>query len=133
MQCAAAGQPLWPAASSMWRAREFFESVLVPQVMLYGFLGFRPTVGGCALDPQIPSAWTELTITRIHLHDHVLDIRVTPDAIEVTDHSPDARPLVIRHAQRRNLKVRKGQASHRSMGKQVRWTAVATVAENPAF
>ena len=32
--------------------KEFFESVLVPQVMLYGFLGFRPTADGFAIDPH---------------------------------------------------------------------------------
>ena len=30
---------------------EFFESVLVPQVMLYGFLGFRPTADGFVIAP----------------------------------------------------------------------------------
>ena len=31
--------------------KEFFESILVPQVMLYGFLGFRPTADGCEISP----------------------------------------------------------------------------------
>ena len=75
--------------------KEFFESVLVPQVMLYGFLGFRPTVDGFAIDPKLPSDWPSLTITRIHLHEHVLD--VTADAagrsINVAwASSPSARP-----------------------------------------
>jgi hypothetical protein len=54
--------------------KEFFESVLVPQVMLYGFLGFRPTIDGFAIDPRLPADWPELTITRVHLHDYVLDV-----------------------------------------------------------
>ena len=85
--------------------REFFESILVPQVMLYGYLGLRPTTVGCAIEPRLPSDWKELTITRIHLHDHVLDIRVTADAIEVTDHDADALPLVIEHAAQRTLRI----------------------------
>jgi hypothetical protein len=56
---------------------EFYESVLMPQVMLYGFLGFRPTLDGFAIAPRLPRDWPELTITRIHLHDHVLDVTVT--------------------------------------------------------
>ncbi len=59
--------------------REFFESVLVPQVMLYGFLGFRPTPTGFAIAPQLPADWPELTVTRIYLHDWVLDVTATRD------------------------------------------------------
>jgi hypothetical protein len=75
--------------------REFFESILVPQVMLYGFLGFHPTAAGCTIEPRLPSGWKELSVTRIHLHDHVFDVRVTADAIDVTDHNPASRPLTI--------------------------------------
>jgi hypothetical protein len=53
---------------------EFFESVLVPQVMLYGFLGFEPTVEGCKIAPRLPAAWPELTITRVGLRDAVLSL-----------------------------------------------------------
>jgi hypothetical protein len=55
---------------------EFFESVLVPQVMLYGFMGLRPNADGFSIHPRLPSDWPELTITRIHLHDDILDITV---------------------------------------------------------
>ncbi|HEX3996929.1 MAG TPA: hypothetical protein VHX65_00075 [Pirellulales bacterium] len=73
--------------------REFFESILVPQVMLYGFLGVRPTTSGCDINPQLPHDWPELTITRIHLHDHVLDIHAAPGRIDISDHTPAAAPL----------------------------------------
>lgn len=85
--------------------KEFFESILPPQIMLYGFLGLRPTATGCTIDPQLPPDWSELTITRIHLHDHVLDIRVTADAIEVTDHSPTRDPLAITTTSARQVRV----------------------------
>ena len=42
--------------------REFFESILVPQVMLYGFLGFRPTADGCEIAPRLPADWPSLCI-----------------------------------------------------------------------
>jgi hypothetical protein len=86
--------------------REFFESILVPQVMLYGFLGFRPTADGCVIDPHLPSDWPELTITRIHLHDHVLDIRATRDQIEVSDHTPTAAPLKFNIPPKQRLAVK---------------------------
>ncbi|MCX7428385.1 MAG: hypothetical protein NTW96_22490 [Planctomycetia bacterium] len=85
--------------------KEFFESILVPQVMLYGFLGLRPTADGLRIDPRLPSEWPELSITRVHLHDHVLDIRVTAEAIEITDHTPAGRRLVIEPAAPRKLKL----------------------------
>ena len=50
------------------------KSVLVPQVMLYGFLGFRPTIDGFAVDPTLPKDWPSLLISDIHIHDWVLDI-----------------------------------------------------------
>ncbi len=59
--------------------REFFESILVPQVMLYGFMGFAPRQDGFSIHPRLPSDWPELTITQVALHDHVLDLHATRD------------------------------------------------------
>jgi hypothetical protein len=74
---------------------EFFESVLVPQVMLEGFLGFRPTVDGFRLDPALPSNWPELSVDRIRLGDLVLRVRVTPYCIEVQREGNSAEPCRI--------------------------------------
>jgi hypothetical protein len=54
--------------------QEFFESVLVPQVMLYGFLGIQPTMDGLVLAPTLPKDWPSLSISGIRVHDYVLDI-----------------------------------------------------------
>lgn len=59
--------------------REFFESILVPQVMLYGFLGFEPTPSGFKIHPRLPKDWPEATITRVHLHDLVMDLTAKVD------------------------------------------------------
>ena len=59
--------------------REFMESVLVPQVMLDGFLGFEPTADGYTLNPQLPSDWPSLTVRDIHLHGQVLTITAHAD------------------------------------------------------
>lgn len=59
--------------------REFFESILVPQVMLYGFLGFEPTPAGFRVQPRLPKDWPELKITRLHLHDAVLEVTAKAD------------------------------------------------------
>jgi hypothetical protein len=55
---------------------EFLESVLVPQVMLCGFLGFRPGPTGFTVEPRLPRDWPTLTVTGIHLHDRVIDVTV---------------------------------------------------------
>jgi hypothetical protein len=76
--------------------KEFFESILVPQVMLYGFLGFEPTPQGFRIHPRLPKDWPELTITRIHLREVVMDLTARADGTILlrSDHSSDA-PLVI--------------------------------------
>ena len=58
---------------------EFMESVLVPQVMLDGFLGFEPTAEGCRIAPRLPTAWPELTVTAIRIHDHQVDVTARRD------------------------------------------------------
>jgi len=75
---------------------EFVESVLVPQVMLYGFLGLEPTPTGFTIDPRLPKDWPGLTITGIHLHDTILDVAVAGGAITVTATNMPATPIVIR-------------------------------------
>ena len=54
--------------------QEFYESVLVPQVMLYGFLGLTPEPGGFAVSPRLPNGWPSLTVSRVRLHDHEVEI-----------------------------------------------------------
>ncbi|MEO0206813.1 MAG: glycosyl hydrolase family 65 protein, partial [candidate division WOR-3 bacterium] len=60
---------------------EFFESILVPQIMLNGFMGFKPRGDGFEIAPNIPQNWQSLEITRIHLHDLILDITATNEMI----------------------------------------------------
>ena len=76
--------------------REFFESILVPQIMLYGFLGFEPTPSGFRIHPRLPKTWPEAKITRVHLHDVVLDLTVKADGTIVlnTDRA-SGLPVVI--------------------------------------
>ncbi|MBN2446268.1 MAG: hypothetical protein JXO22_06065, partial [Phycisphaerae bacterium] len=75
---------------------EFFESVMVPTVMLDGFLGFEPTPGGLRIEPRLPAAWRELTVDRIHLGGRVVMVRATTDTIELTCmHGTGDAPLEI--------------------------------------
>lgn len=75
---------------------EFIESVLATQSMLYGFLGFRPTYDGFAINPKLPSDWSTLTITRIHLHDHVLDITADKDSgLKIRGEGPKDQSITV--------------------------------------
>ncbi len=75
--------------------KEFFESILVPQVMLYGFLGFRPTADGFVINPRLPKDWPELTITRIHLHGCVISINSRDNIVTVKGSGPAGELLVV--------------------------------------
>jgi hypothetical protein len=57
---------------------EFFESLLVPQFVVDGFLGLRPIPGGARLRPRLPRDWPALTVAGVHLQDAVLDITAAP-------------------------------------------------------
>jgi trehalose/maltose hydrolase-like predicted phosphorylase len=71
------------------------ESVLVPQVMLYGFMGFEPTATGFKLNPRLPEAWPALQITGIQIHDSILTIASSRDDITVTQTNTSAKPLTV--------------------------------------
>ncbi len=72
---------------------EFFESVMVPQAMLYGFLGFHPRLDGCLIAPRLPAAWPRLTVRGIRLHDVTLDVTAEARHLKVQVHGQPARPL----------------------------------------
>ncbi len=77
--------------------QEFLESVLVPQVMLYGFLGFEPTAEGFVLDPKLPAGWPSLTINRVHSHGYVLNIVADKDgSVSLQPIVNGKQPLVVR-------------------------------------
>lgn len=49
--------------------QEFYESVMVPSVLVYGFLGIEATPNGLVAKPQLPSEWPSLTVTNIVYRD----------------------------------------------------------------
>jgi hypothetical protein len=74
---------------------EFFESVLVPQVMLYGFLGYRPEYAGFRLNPVLPDAWPSLEIRRIRLRDLCLDIKAGHTTVDIAYRGAWEGPLEL--------------------------------------
>jgi hypothetical protein len=75
---------------------QFFESVLAPQIMLDGFLGFAPRADGFRVEPRLPGDWPKLTVDRIRLHDLRLRIRATRDALELSKQGHADEPLFVR-------------------------------------
>ncbi len=63
--------------------REFFESMLVPQIMLRGFLGFAATADGCRIEPKLPKDFPSLTIDRISVKGLVLSVTATKDSVVI--------------------------------------------------
>jgi len=63
---------------------EFTESILVPQTLIDGFLGFEPKGDGFEVSPRLPKDWPEFTIDQIHWHGLVLSIRATHKEVEIT-------------------------------------------------
>jgi hypothetical protein len=75
--------------------KEFLESILVPNVVIDGFLGLRPRCDGFEIRPRLPADWPALTVTRIRLHRHLLDITADGKNIIVKPLKVDGRPLQV--------------------------------------
>jgi hypothetical protein len=75
--------------------REFLESVLVPQVMLYGFMGVEPACDGIRVVPRLPKSWPELTITNIRFQDHLFDVTADEKAITIRVHQAGKERLIV--------------------------------------
>lgn len=71
--------------------REFFESVMVPTVMLDGFAGFVPQPDGVAMRPQLPASWPGVTITNITWRGQQFDYAVKHDSLTLTRTASDPR------------------------------------------
>jgi len=82
-------------AGGLGMDQEFMESVLVPQVMLYGFLGCSARADGLHLNPQLPADWPELTVTSIHYGDHVFDVTANADSLRLTTRIVGLKPIQL--------------------------------------
>jgi hypothetical protein len=74
---------------------EFFESVLVPQVVLDGFLGFHATGDGFRVNPRLPKAWPALTVDHIGWHGLTLAVTAQPDTVVIRKHGETDEPVWI--------------------------------------
>ena len=72
---------------------EFFESILVPQIMINGFMGFKPRADGFEIKPQLPEDWQELEITQIYFHNLILNIKANRSIINISCKGKSDSPL----------------------------------------
>lgn len=76
------------------------DCVLVPWVMLYGFLGVRPTGNGFTIAPKLPADWPSLTATGIQVQDHVIDVTAYADGrVAIACRRPGKNGLRVTGAQ----------------------------------
>lgn len=75
---------------------EFFESALVAQAWIDGFVGFRPRAdGSIAIEPRIPSAFESITVSGIRYDHAVLDVSVDRARVTITNRS-ESVPVQLR-------------------------------------
>ena len=89
---------------------EFHESAQVPQVMLYGFMGFEPRIDGFALAPKLPASWPSLTLTDVSFQGDVYDLFADREKVIITMKSGSPRTLVIYLDERTEIKIKPGSA-----------------------
>ena len=63
---------------------EFRSSILVPQIMFYGFLGYKPNLEGFEINPNLPTNWPSLSISRILAHNSLISIFATTNQIKIS-------------------------------------------------
>lgn len=74
---------------------EFIESILVPQIMLYGFLGFNPLPDRVEISPDLPSSWPSLEIKNISYQGIDMDIQAHAEEIAIKARSTIPKALRI--------------------------------------
>ncbi len=71
---------------------EFYESVMIPSVMIYGFLGVSPAPDQITFAPRLPTGWPHLTVTGVIYGDHTFDVTADPKkktvSLKVTSGDP---------------------------------------------
>ena len=83
-------------AGGLGMDQEFFESVLVPQVLVDGFLGMTAHVDALAFAPRLPTDWPELTVRGIRYQDWTLDVTARPDGLVIEKRAgPAEGPRVV--------------------------------------
>ena len=93
-----------PFIQLRWRAEglenpqpylESFVSILVPQIVLDGFLGVRARCDGIEIDPRLPADWPEVTVNRVAFQRLVLTITAGKDRITISGEGRPWSPVFV--------------------------------------
>lgn len=75
---------------------EFFESSLLPSIIVYGFLGLEAAPSGILhIRPQLPKSCPEMGLRNILYHGLRLDVAATEEHIEITLKDPPVDPVRV--------------------------------------
>jgi len=75
---------------------EFFESSLLPSIMVYGFLGITPSAESLSMDPKLPKECPELGMTNLQYQNAVLDILANKKTIVITLKNTPLNPIALK-------------------------------------
>jgi hypothetical protein len=62
---------------------EFYESILIPSIVTYGFVGLNPTLDGLRISPRLPSQCPEMGVSNVRYHGVKLDVKASNQAVAI--------------------------------------------------
>jgi hypothetical protein len=75
---------------------EFYESSLLPSIVVYGFLGLDAgRIDGLSIKPRLPESCPRMGMSRVLYHNVPLDIRVEKETIELSVEEQPVEPVRI--------------------------------------
>lgn len=83
-------------AGGLGMDHEFFESALLPEIMIDGFLGLRADGDGFTLLPRLPTTWPEMSIDGVLIAGSEWEIRVARNEILLRSTGRRAAALRVR-------------------------------------
>lgn len=77
---------------------EFFESSMIPSIIVYGFLGLEPRADSLAMNPRLPDQCPEIGISNVLYRNAKLDIKASSTEISIQVKDRSAAPIRLRLA-----------------------------------
>ena len=85
---------------------EFFESSLLPSIVVYGFLGLNPTPDALVVLPKLPKECPQMGVSGILYHGVVLDVKASQEEVLVEAKSQPVDPIVVAVGRDKSQKVK---------------------------
>ncbi len=83
---------------------EFWESSLVPSIVVYGFLGLDPDATSLVIRPKLPKACPTMGVSDVLYRGVRLDVRAGAESVELALKDKPAEPIVLRFDDARGRK-----------------------------